>query len=228
MIKLITVITILFLSYSLQAQYGSKKKVYNSFVLLNDALENSRSVVKKNNDRLYFLLIKAHQTDSEKYSNAFEKSDSIRQETQDIINYINNLKVLLIAKTENLEKTSVVNNDTIISLKHIDNFDDYTTPSYILIGENRWEPLEGQYSAIELKNKLQDYKDFLEQLIKEEDQNMEIGINVIDFDTKASYDKWEIANFHNVPLAGVISYLSKIQLDIKIAESDVINYFLQQ
>ncbi len=146
------------------AQYGSKKKVYDAFVIVNEELETTRENLSTNNNKMHFLVVKANMADSLKYSIPYSKLDSIKSETTTLIKHINNLKMLLIAKSESLKKEEVYANDTIISLQHIKNFDDYNTPSYVLIGEYRWEPIGGQYSAKELKEKLEGYNSFINRI----------------------------------------------------------------
>lgn len=208
-------------SFMSNAQYGSKQKVFKSFTILNDELEKSEQTQKRSTDRLYFLLFKS--LASSPNDSIFKASDSVREKTADLISYINSIKVLLIVKSEKLEKDHVVDHDTIINLRYISGLDDYSTPTLVLIGENRWSPLTGQYSALELKGKLLKYQQFLIRNLHVSDQTTEIGIKFMEDEN----DHWEITNFYNLPLGGIVTFLSKLQLDVRMAEASLISYWLQ-
>ena len=95
-------ILVLLFSFSLFgiAQNGSKEKIYSSFTIINDGLEATRMQLSKESNKLYFDLIKKQGKDSV----IVQLSDSLRLKTSNLINYINRVKVLLIIKTEGLEK----------------------------------------------------------------------------------------------------------------------------
>ena len=82
------------------AQKGSKEKIYSSFTIINDGLEATRTQLAKETNKLYFDLIKSKSDDS----TTVKLSDSIRLKSNELINYINHVKILLIIKTEKLDK----------------------------------------------------------------------------------------------------------------------------
>ncbi|MFN3918322.1 MAG: hypothetical protein ACK4K0_11380 [Flavobacteriales bacterium] len=219
---------LMFVVQSAYSQYGgNKRKLFNSYVVVNDGLEQTKSNIQKENQRMYYKLTQAYQEKGDSIKAAWDSSQVLRNETVEIIDYINNLKVLLIAKSEGKARHEVVANDTIISIKNLTNFDDYFTPTSILIGENRWEKLEGPYSATELKTKLQKHKRLIIRLL---DQQMKDSpkpsIPLEDYQSWTKSDSWEMASFYNTPLAGVITYLSKLQVDVLLAESMLLNHYL--
>lgn len=225
MIRFIVLIVFaLFVGVS-NAQNGSKKKIYSSFTIINDGLESTRMQLSKENNKLYFDLIKKQSKDSV----IVQLSDSLRLKSSELINYINRVKVLLIIKTEGLEKEAVVENDTIISLKHLEHFDDYYTPGDILLGKDNEKKLKGKLSAYDLKQELEAYSEFVSKnCFRNEnspeylDNNNFRGYNVIDFEY--GYYNWESQNFKEKPLAGIITYLSKLQLDILLTEQATVRH----
>lgn len=222
--KLITIVILLFSFFFAHSQYGSKKKVFNSFINLNDEIEQTKQTVKRNNDRLYFMLMKSEMQSGDSASTFH--ADSLREKTNGLINYINSIKVLLLVKSEGLEKTEIIDHDTLISLEYVQSIDDYSTPTLLMIGD-RWQPIDGQYSARELKNKLVAFEQELLASFDEDNQNTEIGIHVISEVGEQDSFNWEINNFYNVPLGGIITYLSKIQLDIRLSEAATLSFWLQ-
>lgn len=223
--KLIFVLSAFFILQVAHGQYGSKKKVFNSFIQLNDEVQSTQKSIKRNNDRMYFLLMKSEMGNQENDSVFY--SDSLRLKTNEIINYINSLKVLLIVKSEKLTKSETVDHDTIINLKYIASLDDYSTPTLVLIGD-RWSPNVGQYTATELYNKLNDYEQELVGFLEEENKNTELGICISYESNTANSYNWGTDNFYNMPLGGVITFLSKLQLDIRLSEAAILSHYLQK
>ena len=209
----------IFSSVLLSAQKGSKEKIYSSFTIINDGLEATRTQLAKETSKLYFDLIKANSNDSI----AIQLGDSIRLKSNELINYINHVKILLIIKTEKLDKDAVVKNDTVISLKYLEHFDDYYTPGETLLGENEWNPIKGKYTAQDLKNKIMEYNSYL----KKECFKKNKYDTFIDLNNSGYYGNWEVGNFFEKPLAGIITYLSKLQLDIILTEQQSIKHLSQ-
>jgi len=186
------------------AQKGSKQKIYSSFTTINDGLEKTRADLTKQINQQYYFLIK-------KDSTLVLSLDSLREKTNTLIRYINQTKVLLIVKTEELKKVQVIDNDTIISLKHLTHFDDYYTPTEFLIGTDRWNPEKGRYTTYELQKQIKEYIDYIKKEYKQK--------HIV----YLQYNDYSFVNrFYQKPLAGVITYLSKIQLDIKLQEQNIL------
>lgn len=213
----ITLLLFIFISIITSAQKGSKEKIYSSFTIINDGLEATRTLLAKETNKLYFNLVKAKSNDSV----TVQLGDSIRKKSNDLISYINHVKILILIKTEKLEKEAIVENDTIISLKYLEHFDDYYTPGEILIGKDEWSPIKGKYTAQDLKIKLMNYNEYLKSSCYE---NSKLE-TFIDLNTNY-YGTWETENFFEKPLAGIITYLSKLQLDIILTEQKSIKHLI--
>ena len=209
--KYISLVFYLLICLNLFSQKGSKEKIYSSFTIINDNLESTREILTKQISKQYFNLI----IDKEKDSSIVSLADSLRIKSNDLINYLSRIKVFLIIKTEQLEKEVVVKHDTIIKLKYLEHFDDYFTPTELLIGESRWNPKKGKYTASEIYNKISDYSDFV--------QNTCSITHKKEFDYLKRY--WNSDNFYHKPLAGIITQLSLIQLKVRLAEQATINSF---
>lgn len=208
-----------FFSVSVIAQSGSKEKIYSSFTIVNDGLEATRALLTKETNKRYFDLIKEKGKDSLVVS----LSDSLRYKSSELVSYINHVKILLIIKTEKLDKKAVVENDTIISLKYLEHFDDYYTPGEVLLGEDGKESIKGKFTAIGLKKEIDSYQAFIKENCYNK-SNQQTFINLNNF---GYYGNWERSNFKEKPLAGIITYLSKLQLDIMLTERQTINYLLE-
>lgn len=210
MFKFIILFLFVFLVSVANAQNSSKKKIYSSFTIINDGLESTRMQLSKQTNKLYYDLIKKQSRDSV----IVQLSDSLRLKTSELVNYVNRVKILLIIKTEGLEKEAIVENDTIISLKHLEHFDDYYTPSEVLIGKDNEKKLKGKLSAYDLKKEIEAYSKF----ISKNCFHFKQAPSFIDIANESYYYNWERQYFEEKPLAGIITYLSKLQLDILLTE----------
>ncbi len=211
-VTLVLLFTFAFLGHT---QSGSKEKIYSSFTIVNDGLESTRNLLTKETSTLYFDLIKKQGNDSI----IVQLSDSLRLKSANLINYINRVKVLLIIKTEGLDKEAIVENDTIISLKYLKHFDDYYTPGEVLLGKEGEKELKGKLSAYDLKQEIEAYNAF----ISKNCFRLKSFPAFIDL-SNGGYYNWTRSNFREKPLAGVITYLSKLQLDIILTEQTTVKH----
>lgn len=210
---------------ALNAQYGSKARIYDGFVLINDALEITKMTLEEKSDVLYYNLTRSFQDAGDSAKSFFESGMNLRDEVDEMMLYINELKVFLIAKSEGKKKSEVMANDTIISLKYVDNTDDYLTPTKYLIGDKKYAPKEGPFSAMELKEKLMALQITVDSLVTVNDQKDGVSIGYINNRISEKYDRYWIRNsFFEKPLSAIITYLSKIQVDIKLTEQEAISY----
>ena len=86
---------------------------------------------------------------------------------------------------------------------------------------------KNKHRATILKNKIVEYRDYAITLAGD-NQTLIDKINVIcDVSDRGSGKKkqsWEIYNFYDIPSVGVLTLLSKIQLDIRNIEAELIDY----
>src|SRR5690606_21766776 len=93
-----------------------------------------------------------------------------------------------------------------------------------------------QKNAEVLKEKISNYKNELVGLLDEEDVDLkETVLNALETadpkgNAKQGSDKktWESMHFENTPMAAILTVLSKIQIDVKNSESNVLNYLYSQ
>lgn len=198
------------------AQKGSKEKIYSSFSIVNDGLEETREKLTNQLNKQYFYLVKSKGEDTA----TIKLADTIRIKSKELVEYINTIKLLLIIKTEKLNKEAVTNGDTIIKLNNLTHFDDYFTPTEVLLGKDKWKPIKGKYTAIELKEKIKNYIDFMNKNIAQNSSFISLK--------DRPFKSWAQATFFEKPLAGIITYLSKIQTDVLLTEQQAIIYLQQK
>jgi gliding motility-associated protein GldM len=160
-------------------------------------------------------------------------TEDIFKLTQEGYEYVNKLKAHVIANTENLDNPAAA--DT-MHLRFTEKQDDYDTPTYLLIGDDESSPKSGALTARELKDKIINIHNQmltkLDALQKDESAKLlEPDYNRLAGKIKSLYpieptvpvegvlESWETQNFNHLPLAAVITNLTKIQNDIKSIET---------
>ena len=156
-----------------------------------------------------------------------DKAVMVKQRADELFNYIQDIKIIIINKAEGSKNTAVKGKEIIIDNvdKHID---DNNIPSEVLIGANF------QGMAFPLKTQVAAFRDdMIKEVIEGKSLPLEESIRKM-FNTADTLDKsgekerWETLNFQLLPLVAVITLLSKMQLDVRNAETDLITFLYQQ
>ena len=135
------------------------------------------------------------------------------------------LKIEIITTAEGPESPAVKGNEVII--EEVKRIDDNNIPSQILIGANE------NGKANDLKAVLNEYREFLITTLEGKNPTAEEvlrkSLNTDDGrDPDGQPTRWENMNFQTLPLVAVITILSEIQLNVRNAETEVLNYLYSQ
>jgi len=164
------------------------------------------SFIKSENRKAYEVLEVKSKSDSTINSNP---AQSLHSKTDEVMNYIDNMKTYLIASTEGISEV-MVDTTHIGALRtsggnHI--------ISAIVFGN-------GDYTAAKLKSKLEDYKIFVKSISNDAD------ISILETNTLTVYGEnisWEQSNFDQLPIPLVVFNLIRMQLAVKSIESSLLN-----
>ncbi|NQV52075.1 MAG: hypothetical protein HQ500_02780 [Flavobacteriales bacterium] len=150
------------------------------------------------------------------------ESEAVKSAVSTAINRVEGLRLHLIAETEGISLDEARAVET-YSLTKQDNYD---IPTHILFGDQE------ERSANALLGVLEEFQGEMLQaydpVIRDE---MEA---ILPFDFNMMYEfrgnemDWVTYHFYHIPLSSVISQLSKMQLDIRNAETQVLLYLLSQ
>lgn len=234
------------------------KEILNSFILINDSLEITNTNFFNKNQSQYDAFKKAEMNDPEKVGPFKAKADAVKAEADMVVDHIEYLKQYLIAKTDGLDTNVVfgyVNDyktatnqsakesakvmiDSIFSLRNVNSKDNYDVATNIMIGGEEGKLKEGPNTAHELVGKLNGFRDMLIDIVQKTDPASGgpiIEALQLNFDTEkelkisdSEKEPWPMANFYHIPLAAVVTNLSKIQTDVRNAESDVVKFLYRQ
>ena len=210
---------------------NTSKEIINAFVTINTSLEFSVSNMNAKNNLSYSTFDKKMETEKEKTAPFYNRAQVVRKLSKDLNNYIDKLKNDLIVATDKLEP------GTKIELIDVEAKDNYDVPTNLMCGDKQ----DGRgRKGSELKTKIEEYKKNVNAALDPKDQaiwksKLDNMFSTSDPDPKNKGDKfvieegkrtWEMANFYHNPVVASVCQLTKFQLDIKNAESDVVNHLL--
>lgn len=212
------------------------KEVLQGFVTINDSIENTNSNFSANTKLMmeaFNEAIKQGHNDAKPY---YQKAEEVTKLTQKTYDYIGILKQQIKLYTEDVKGADTM------KLAQIERLDDYDKPTFFLIGSDETKPKTGEYSAKELRTNISTLTSQLNNLIDEMKDKKGLKLPQKDYlilkdklklftphdnfkDKEGKPTTWELKNFYNMPLAAVVTNLSKIQSDIKNIEAEMVTTF---
>ncbi len=212
------------------------KQILKGYIAVNDSMEASKKSLTDNNKRLLeaFSQSVGGNAGAKPY---YEQSLIAKKTIDEAFKYIDDLKVKIIERTEGY-KTGA---DT-ARLKYMEKMSDFDQPSGLMIGSEAGSPRDGEWSAKELRSKLDQVSDKLvaqlEKMQKTDGQKFFpadyesikkkfISLKPINTGEKEGNIEmtWEVANFYHLPEAAVITNLNKMQSDLKNVEAELLNVY---
>ena len=225
------------------------KEILNGFVKVENGLrKTSQTVQGKSRETMLEFEAKFLQ-DQQKVKPYYDAAKDIESKADELYDHISQLKanIMAVASGERevvdaggdlskyIAQDKLTRKDTVLSIEFLEKKDEYQEITAYLVGSEPGSPKEGPFTASELKDKLLAFKDELK------------GVAFTDFvgnrfevspGLKASFDQtfvypkemeddkevlWEAANFFDVPIAAVIPILSKLQIDVENAKSNIMS-----
>lgn len=198
------------------------KEILNAFVVINESLGKTTDNLSNRNEKLYTEFDVAKNADPVRVTANWKEAQEVKKRSLELSDFIIRIKKELLMKTEGIKSTEA---DT-LQLANANNKDNTDVTTNIMIGQS--EDGSAGYSG-ELKTKLIAYKTQLESLIDPRDKaRVSTGLVIEDPKHGLEKENWELYNFHNTPLAAGITILSKLETDVKNAESVVVDYLLRK
>jgi len=202
------------------------KEAVEAFKKVDKGLTKTIANYVVKNSMIYDAFDRAATQNPAKAGPARDKALQVKQRADELFNYIQDIKIEIINKAEGPVNTAVKGKEIFIDNvdKHID---DNNIPSEVLIGSNF------QGKAFGLKTLLASYRDDLREMLGGKASTIEESLRSI-FNTDDGLDKsgekerWETLNFQALPLVAVVTLLSKTQVDVRNAETDVITFLYEQ
>ena len=209
------------------------KTVLDSFVLVDNSLTVTTDNFNIQNEKLNEEFAKAAVSNPTKVKPWKDKADEVIKESEELFNYINSLKIEIVRladgkKAVAVEQRKIRNkNEVRVDAGKIDNKDNTDKPAQIMVGDNN------NGKAKILKNKIIQYRNKLISFTNKKDVGIQSSLNK-NLDTadppaeEGTTESWESYHFEHLPLIAVTTILSKMQSDVRNAESDMLRYLFNK
>jgi len=210
------------------------KSILDAFVTINNGIETTTVSFDASNGILYSQFDRA-KADSPAAKKWADKADQVKKMANDMTNHIKALKSKLIEITDKKPKEVA---DT-IKMMDVDAKDNYDEPTRIMGLAEPSTPTKvaglEEWSGIELKERLNKYQAGIIGVFEDKDVKEGLTKKLDYLSTPKMHghggegeDEWEVGLFYHIPLAAVVTMLSKIQSDVRTAESEVISKLYEQ
>jgi gliding motility-associated protein GldM len=204
-----------------------QKEVVKAFMKVDKGLTNTVNNYVQKNNLIYEEFESSFAQFPEKTGPYRSKALEVKQRAEELYDYIQGLKVQMIIEADGKDAKAINKATNEIDIELVDKYDENNIPSEQLVGDNE----DGK--GYELMKIISEYKDFLiadlegkapaiaESLTKTLSTEKGIGED-------GQLEPWPNVTFQLMPLVGASALLTKIQVDVRNAETEVINYLYSQ
>ncbi len=201
------------------------KDVLDAFVLVDESLTKTTENFATKNEVYYSEFDRAAAENPVKAGPWQTKALEVKQRSDELHNYIQDLKLELVTVTEGKDTEAI--RDGLIIGDSIVGKDNTFTPAEIMIGPNN----DGK--ANDLRQALDEFRDYLLSIVSDESvdvrHSLEASLDTSDPPPKeGEILNWQQSHFEHLPLIAVITLMSKMQSDVRNAESETLNYLYSQ
>lgn len=203
------------------------KDVLDAFILVDEGLTKTTENFAKKNSSYYGDFASAYELNKTKVEDWKNKAEEVKNQSDELYDFLQLCKKEIVTISEG-EDTEAIHDDK-IELKYVKVKDNTDIPAQVMIRQGRGK---------ELKSKIESYKNFLLDLIEDKESFASVVASIEatldttdpkhDVTKKGEAHSWESENFEHLPLASVITILSKMQSDIRNTEAEILSYLLSQ
>lgn len=206
-------INMMYLVLTAMLALNISKDILKALSKLDQGLQESVMTIENSNSTLYDALQAATATQprAEPWN---EKAKLVKAEAQEVTDYIGGIKAEIIEKSGGLEKGS----------------DNRDVPQNILLNP---ENVGGKDAAKKIRQRLEEYKAHLIEMSEDNQTLIATVEKTFDFTTVPEKEgdaplRWEEATFAELPLAGIVPFLTDLQARVRRTEADVVEFFYKQ
>jgi gliding motility-associated protein GldM len=202
------------------------KEVLDAFTLVDGGLTTTIQNFAAKNEGLYSKFNIAYEQNPEKVGDWKTKAEELKTRSDELYAFMNECKVEIVSK-----KDEDAVHDGQVHLADVGVKDDTNFPGEVMILNKK---------GTELKQKIEDHREFLLSMIEEKEKyggivetleatlSTEVPEDLHLHAKKGVTPTWESTYFEHLPLASVITILSKMQGDVRNVEAEMLNYLLGQ
>lgn len=216
------------------------KEIINAFVVINKGIEETNSNFSMKIASQYAGFESEYNKNPVKAQAYWDKAKQIRAESAKTIAYLTELKARVVAQASDKDQEQYKKYigkdkngvDTLVNLMSFDKKDDYDSPTYVLIGSDPAIPSKGPHTAHEMMEKITAYKKILQSACPEDKAMQKRFDDAFSFkpakNAEGHDEEWALLNFFHCPVVASVAIFSKLQADVKNAESDAIKYLMDR
>lgn len=205
-------INLMYLVFIAMMALNVSSEVLDGFELVQDSLRTSIDNTKQRNDIVSNELEAYYQTNPEKVKEWYQKGREVKQKSDSLYNYIQDLK----------QKIAVIADGKEANVDNIEHKDDLEAAARVMLA-----PIKGE--GKNLRESIDAYRTWMGELVQDSAKTRIIE-NVLSTEPPhqagINTRTWETALFENMPVAAAITLLTKIQSDIRYAEGEVLSHLL--
>ena len=222
------------------------KEILNGFVKVENGLRKTDQTIQGKSRETMLDFEAKYLQDQQKVKPYYDAAKAVESQANDLYNHITQLKanIMAVASGEravvdaggDLSKYIAMDKrtrrDTAMSIEYLEKKDEYQEITAYLVGSEPGSPKEGEFTARDLKQKLEAFRDELKAVSFTDFVGNEFKVSpglkasleqTFVYPDEMEDDKevlWEAANFFDVPIAAVIPILSNLQIDVENAKTN--------
>jgi len=222
------------------------KQVLDAFLVVNDSVKSTNVSLSEKIASTYNRFEEQYQLNADKVGPFWEKAEAVKAQSDQILKYLDHLKLKLVEVSEKKDSAMVVQKyyfDTLVpdvynpsnmlkkkflDLNIVPSKDRYNDVTNYLIGLGNTKKGE----AYRLSKKMNDYRESILHYMNLPDTSTKVGLvtnflggkKIIYRNADNQKQDWENHNFYYTILAADITLMNKIISEVKMAEFDAMNY----
>ncbi len=197
------------------------KEMLDAFVVVNQSVEKTKQNFADKIDQIMADFKMQYDIQPDKVKNYYDSAKYVRQQTNNLLEYIDSLKYALIDHTDG--KIKSIEEARRTPLKDVETKDMYSAPTEFFFGSDA--TITKNKPAGILKQKINDYRDEMLSVIGEPDTSIRLGLRTEGpyYDADDKEQSWEQHNFYYTILAADVTILNKLYAEVRNAEFDVLS-----
>jgi gliding motility-associated protein GldM len=203
------------------------KEAVKAFMKVEEGLSKTVKNYDAKNKEIYDMFEQKAAENPVRGGPARDRAFNVKTRADELFNYIQGLKIEIIKTAEGPKSKALHGND--IDIYAVEKFDDSNVPSQIMIGAKE------NGKGFDLRAAINDYRDSLIKIINGRNKTIEdalrASLNTADGKKEGNTgtpEAWPNNTFQTMPLVAVIAMLTKIQVDVRNAETDVITFLYNE
>lgn len=230
-------INMMYLVLTAMLAMNVSKEVLDSFAVLDADLVRSELAHHRRSAEEYAQFDALAARMPEVYAVNRAKAERVRLAADSLVAHIATMKARVMAEAEGSPIEQVMakdadGRDTVALLMSVERKDDRETLTRLLVGSEAAAPIEGPFTARDLRHRIEAYRDLVRSIVAEDPAFAATFDVLFDLgdrrDASGTLNNWESINFYDVPLAAGIASLSKVQADVRTAENDLVKWLFRQ